>query len=180
MNSGIKSRVLEKVSELISVANHRLNTSLELPVVFFDCVGTKGGYHRNGVLYFNPVLLAENVEHYLSQTVPHEVAHYVQKKVYPRSLESSVFHNRRVHGREWQSIMYLFGVEPSRTHNYDVTNSRRRIFKKIPLYCECTEVQTYVTLKIVNKMNAGTVYRCRRCNERVSLTKPLTPEQIPA
>lgn len=175
----LKPRILSKVAELVAIANRRYGTMLAVPPVFFDCHGLRAGFHKGGTIHFNSILLRENTEAYFTSTVPHEVAHYVQWHVYPQSLSPSLQHNRRVHGHEWKSIMRLFGVRPERTHNFDVTTTRRRIFQRFPLYCGCPNVHIYVTLKLVNKMRAGKMYTCRTCHQPVSLTKPLTPGKKP-
>jgi SprT protein len=78
------------------------------------------------------------------------------------------------HGREWKYIMRVFGVIPKRTHNYDVTNTTQRIFRKFPVYCGCSVHE--VTLKLINKIKNGKKYKCLKCKDRISLEKPLTSQ----
>lgn len=175
ISSDLKNCVLVKVKFLVNTANCHYSKTVAFPSVFFDCCGVKSGFHKTGTIHFNPVLLQENTDRFVETTVPHEVAHYIQWCIYPHSLNNGL-QNRRIHGNEWRSIMRLFGAPPNRTHIYDVSNVRRRVFQRFPVNCGCSQVQRHVTLKIVNKMNKGWSYRCRSCKMEISLTDPLTPE----
>lgn len=188
-NEVIRQRIVDLVQSLREKASAHFGRDIPMPGIFYDCTGTRGGYHRKGTLHFNPVLLEENTEEFIATTVPHEMAHHVQYIVYPETLTSSPAwmvradwsdpfaressrKRRSIHGEKWKSIMHLFGVVPDRCHDYDVTNAVRRRFERFPLYCGCDTVRYRVTLKIVNKMQRGKVYKCRYCHQNVSLTKP--------
>jgi len=172
----IQQKVNEVINQLLAKANVRFGREFQPPSVFYDVKNRDGGYHKNGQLHFNPILLLENVEHFLSTTVGHELAHYIQRQVYPQSL-SKKGQRRRVHGWEWQTIMSLFGISANRCHCYDVSSIPiiRRRHERFPVYCKC---KTYkVTKRIINRMQKGTTYKCRICKGRISLSppNPLTP-----
>lgn len=175
---------MSKLAELLDIANKRFGRSMPMPSVFFDCHDTRGGYHQSGTLHFNPTLLNQNLAHYMDITVVHEMAHYVQKIVFPDSLEVRLKWNgrvkrREVHGRAWQSIMRLFGIrEPERCHSYDVTDVRKRVYRRYPIYCGC-EKPHMATLKLVNKITSGRKYTCTICRKSISLIKPLTSAPQP-
>lgn len=184
LDSEFQQAVVNKLKSLREIASARFQRDIPFPVIYFDCVGTRGGYHKSGTLHFNMVLLRENYEKYIESTVPHEMAHFVQWLVYPYSLERKYGKNRKVHGVEWKSIMNLFGVKPERTHNYDVTNARQRTRKKFPVYCKCSTPKL-VTITLIRRLELGKCYRCIICNTKVSkvplqsivvnLTTHLTP-----
>ena len=182
----MKQQIADKVAELVRVANQRYAKAMLPPPIYYDCNDTKGGYHKAGALHFNSILAAQNFDHYLTVTVSHETAHYVQWIVYPDSLTrkvvyrgySPVYSRRKVHGREWQSIMRLFGIrDPERCHNYDVASVQKRVFKKTPVYCACSVHQ--VTNKIIAKLNAGRTFTCKDCKTKISLVNPLTSKEVP-
>jgi predicted SprT family Zn-dependent metalloprotease len=167
----MKQQVFDKVSALVKIASNRYNNFMLLPTIYFDCVGTRGGYQKRNELHFNPELLVQNFERYLNTTVPHETAHYVQWIVFPNSLNNGV--RRQIHGREWKSIMYLFGIKnPERCHSYDITNVKRRVFKRTPVYCSCSVHE--VTNHVINKLQQGKSFSCLKCKSKISLTNPLT------
>lgn len=184
INDQTKQQVMDKLASLLAVANQRFGRNILMPLVVFDCHDTRGGYHQNGVLHFNPVLLNQNLAHYMDVTVVHEMAHYIQKIVFPASLEIRIrwdgkFSRRKVHGREWQSIMRLFGIrEPERCHSYDVTSVRQRVYQRYPIYCGCEKNHT-ATLKLINKIKKGKRYSCTICGKAISLIKPLTSTPQP-
>jgi len=158
-----------------------------MPEIRWDCHDSRSGYHQNGVLHFNPTLLAQNPTDYINITVTHEMAHYVQKIVYPQSLERRIVcrgsrlvrSRRKVHGQEWKFIMRLFGISnPTLYHEYNVENvPKRRVFKRVPVYCNCSVYQ--VTNKIISNLKSGHTYTCKFCKSKVSLTKPLTSTEVP-
>lgn len=157
----IKERVHQKIAECIQLANARFGQTFNMPIVQFTVRGTRGGYCQGVYVNFNPVLLRENTETFIATTVPHEVAHYIQRLEYPKS---------KSHGQEWKYIMRVFRVEPKRCHNYDVSNARvRRRWKMqgVPAYCGC-RVHS-ITLRKANKVHA---YRCKFCKVTLTLNAP--------
>jgi len=188
INDQIRQQVADKLESLLAIANQRFGRNLLMPVVYYDCHTRMGGYHQNGTLHFNPTLLNQNLAHYMDNTVVHEMAHYVQLMVYPESLTrqyvgfrwrnggtKNVYSRRKVHGREWQFIMRLFGIrDPERCHHYDTSSVPvRRVYQRFPLYCGCENPHT-ATLKLINKIKKGKKYSCMICGKSISLIKPLT------
>lgn len=135
--------------------------------IVFDLRGTTAGQALVGLgvapkIRLNPVLMAENREAFLRQTVPHEVAHlaaFYWKGKRPQ----------RPHGPEWKRMMLLLGAEPRRCHNYDVTNARARRVATLDYACGCG-IQPLTVIRH-NRIQAGVEYRCRRCGE--SLRGPI-------
>ncbi len=170
----IRKRIADKIEVLRQQAVRKYEIDIPTPIIHFDLKGTRGGVHRSGHLHFNPVLLMENVETYINQTVPHEMAHHVQLLVYPESLTRMGFKkNRKVHGDDWKEIMRLFGVPANRCHSYDTSSVKRRHFVRHPAYCQCNTPHS-ITMKLVNKIQAGRIFRCKTCKGVVSLNKQTT------
>lgn len=113
---------------------------------------------RNGdtFLRLNLQLLTENIEDFLRQTIPHEIAHLVvgwqnrNKRQRPRP-----------HGQEWQAVMQdCFGLEPIRCHAYETTAAR--IVKRPFLYhCRCREHR--LTSIMHNRISGRYQALCKTC-----------------
>jgi len=107
-------------------------------------------------LRINLKLLSENLDDYLSQTIPHEVSHLVvnwqaqKKRLKPRP-----------HGTEWQAIMrHCFDLEAKRCHSYRTTPAR--IVPRPFLYaCSCREHR--LTSIMHNKISLSYQALCKAC-----------------
>lgn len=124
----LKHQVLQLVAKLLFQANARWGVSMPAPEVAFDLRGTTAGmavYPRAGAthaprLRFNAVLLRDNAAEFFADTVPHEVAHLVN-----RALEAKTPGAKwDSHGSQWQAVMRSLGVEPRRCHSLDVSAAR--------------------------------------------------------
>ena len=135
----MKEKVNAKLRECIAIANKRYNTDVKFPTVVYQKRGTTAGTanYRTWTIDINPVLLAENFEDMLADTVPHEMAHLITEVVYPHAHRRTYGQKRRPHGAEWQSVMRVLGCNPSRTHNYDTTNARTREKTSYDYKCNC-------------------------------------------
>lgn len=114
---------MEKVRFYVEELRTRAGIILPMPRITFDLRGTTAGrafYTQNRVA-FNPILLDQNPEHFVQQTVGHEVAH----------LAAFVKHGGHIkpHGPEWSRIMWALRLPARRCHNYDVSTitGQRRI-----------------------------------------------------
>ena len=91
-------------------------------------VAATANYSSN-LLNFNQVLLDENTEDFIKQTVPHEVAHLIAGTVFPKIIRRMV-EGRIIkgspHGKEWATIMRMLGANPNRCHNYDISSVVRK------------------------------------------------------
>lgn len=108
----------------------------------------------------NPVLLNENIEYVVNQTVPHEVAHVVAYSVYSNAI--------RGHGVEWSNIMRLFGCEPNRCHKLNVsTINQIRNRKSYNVKCTCGKLLE-ITSNRATKMKNGKSYRHVDCGRSIN------------
>ncbi len=90
-------------------AEHFFQRSFPRPTVSFRLRGQKAGVAHldENLLRFNPQLYRENREHFLEQTVAHEVAHLIAHQLFGPRI--------RPHGEEWQLIMRgIYGLPPDR------------------------------------------------------------------
>lgn len=98
---------------------------------------------------FNIVLLRENVDHFIKQTVVHELCHI---------FDYHLFEVASSHGYQWQLIMEHFGLSADRTHNY----STKSVVKNGAVYmCNCQEY-TLSTIRH-NRARKGMKYHCKKC-----------------
>ena len=91
---------------------------------------------RNGktFLRLNLQLLSENLDDFLQQTIPHEVAHLVVNWQNRKKRQRP-----RPHGDSWQNVMQeCFGLEPVRCHSYK-TRPARIVPRNFLYRCNCRE-----------------------------------------
>ncbi len=124
-------RRIEECVEIYRAAGIQMFT----PTVSFDLRGRVAGkaiYSARPHVQLNAVLLNENQEEFIADTVGHEVAHLATRTRYGARPSS--------HGPEWQRMMRLIGQTPSRTHSYDTSNSAVSS-KRHTWTCGCREHQ---------------------------------------
>ena len=122
-----------------------------------------GNEHR---IALNEVLLLENPEPMLRDTVAHEFAHIV---VWWRYLQDKNEAPPRVmvptptaHGAEWQTVMrYVFDVEPARCHRFDTSNTGARAQRRWEYRCECQ--MHLITTSKHRRAQDGARYVCADC-----------------
>jgi SprT protein len=167
MTTELKSEVIEAIENYVTLGNKLFATQMRMPNADFSLRGRVGGIYSSKThsIGVNMVLLAENTQDYLSQTIPHEVAHAFQRHIY-----GSVYYGKRVmpHGNEWKRIMIKFGKDPKRCHSYDTQNAQvRRVSRDYEYVCNCgthnVTALLHKRMQIENKK-----YRCRKCNTRLS------------
>jgi SprT protein len=112
----VKRVAIARTNEAIDLINQKLNIQLPYPRVRFSISGGVAGRAHCGrdVIEYNPTLLHENVDHFLVQTVRHEVAHLAAFKKFG--------HGIKPHGKEWCSCCWFLGIPATRCHSYDLDN----------------------------------------------------------
>lgn len=167
LDQATKKRVVDKVNECIAVVEKKYNVTFRKPHVTFDVRGTTGGkaFYNEWKVAFNPVLLAENTEHFLKSTVPHEVAHLATMLVYPHALRRMPGKKRSPHGAEWASIMTALGAAPNRCHTYDVENARVRNVNRTTYeyVCECGQSFNLGPKRHAKLQRSPTAYKHTGC-----------------
>jgi SprT protein len=141
----------------VQKARIRYAHEFQMPVVTFDLRGTVGGKAdiRNNYVKVNQTLCAENFDHYIKQTIGHEVAHLIAHALYPLK-------RIKPHGYEWQSVMRAFGLPADRCHSYDVSTARARTTTQYAYSCNCQVIN--VGAKVHRNMSIGLKsYHCRKC-----------------
>jgi SprT protein len=106
---------------------------------------------------YNAELLEKYGEDFILEIVPHEIAHVVVSRVFPRPVKP--------HGREWKLVMALFEAPASATHRFE--SKPARTLGRHPYRCRCESLH-YLTTRAHRKIRRGYVeYSCRVCRERL-------------
>jgi SprT protein len=122
-----------------------------------------GNEHR---IALNEVLLRENPEPMLRDTVAHEFAHIVVWWRYldlrQTSSPGAIVVAPSAHGIEWQTTMrFVFAVEPSRCHRFDTTNTGARVQRRWRYQCDCQS--HLLTTSKHRRVQTGARYVCTDC-----------------
>ena len=145
----VRQKVRDRINECLEIIEKRYMVSVPAPKdIHYEVRGTTGGkaFYRSWTLGFNPILLRENEELFIKQTVTHEIAHLITHFIYPHA---------KAHGYEWKRIMVVLGAEPSRTHSYDTTRSQVKVKHKFLWTCQCCSTQITVGPVVHKKMIRG-------------------------
>ena len=112
--TAMKERAAHKVWQVLEELNEEYNTEFDFPRIEWVVCGTTAGRAWLGQwrIQLNEQLCKENTEDFMSDTIPHEVAHLVAYKVFGDDG----------HGDGWRSVMRALGLNPSRCHDYDTRN----------------------------------------------------------
>ncbi len=159
----LQQQVRQKTAQLLQIAESYYQRSFPVIPVLFDLRGKSAGMYRvqggKRVIRYNPYIFARYFEDNFSQTIPHEVAHYITDVLYG-------LRQIRPHGSEWKSVMAVFGAEPSRTAIYDLTGIPQRQYRRFVYRCDCQNYE--LTTRRHNKILRGQGhYLCRECGSRL-------------
>jgi SprT protein len=180
ITQAIKTQVEAKVNQCVALVEKKYGITFKKPKVSYNVRGTTGGYARyaSWEVDFNPVLLSQNLQTYLIDVIPHEVAHLATKLIYPSALERRQGKKRSPHGSEWASIMIALGADPKRTHNMDTTDAKVRTMSKYAYKCSGCGYEYLLGVKRHNKLKAGVVMwhpACGRERGQLVPAKQATP-----
>ncbi|MGO1618358.1 MAG: SprT family zinc-dependent metalloprotease [Oceanisphaera sp.] len=149
----LEERIISRAYDCMKQASQALGRDFLPPRVLFTQRGRIAGsaWLERWELRFNPILLADNEPEFISDIVPHEVAHLVAFACYGKV---------KPHGQEWQHIMRsIFKRVPHTRHQLDIS-------KAAPTFsyqCECRRHQ--LTLRRHNNMlRKKQRYQCLYCN----------------
>lgn len=172
----IETQVKERVCECLKMAEEFYGIGYVCPEIRFDvkgrCAGQVNITENGAPISFNKELFVANKDHFMEDTIPHEVAHYivfincaVNNRPYPRTRGGRCDH----HGKLWKSIMScLFGIDPKRCHNLDTSSVRRKMRRAI-YKCGCMEHQ--VSMRMHNKaVKFNNYLTCTKCHDKVKFT----------
>jgi len=177
-NDKIPNKIIERVHKKVHECLKKAR--VKFPGIGDFCFPVRITFDKKGVvsatadsrqwhLNFNRVLLLENTEDVIKNTIPHEVAHLVTGKVFPRAKQS--------HGKEWRLVCKtLYGCELSRCHSYSVENARirKRPLTRHVYHCGCAlhlftkgeHEKTQHRLELSDGKRGA--YACGKCNQSIN------------
>ncbi|MDA8787001.1 SprT-like domain-containing protein [Porticoccaceae bacterium] len=155
-----QAEVIEATSRCIALAADIYEREFSSVPVDFDLRGKCAGMYqvrrKQRRIRYNPWLFAKYYQDSLSDTVTHEVGHYIVDCLYG---------SRRVkpHGPEWKSIMLDLGGIPRATGDYDLTGIPMRQYQRFDYLCGCRAHQ--LTIMRHRKIQRGRAsYLCQFCH----------------
>lgn len=166
-NPVLHKRVVERVQHYVTKANELWNLGLAMPRITYLVRGTCGGkaYHSEYRVDFNADLLVRNVEDYMSDTIPHEVAHLVAQTIFKKDPMYYYARKKNVgHGPLWKQVMVAFGCDPKRCHSYDTSETKVRSKPSYTYTCGC-HGKTYSLgpKRHARQTRDPETFYCRRC-----------------
>lgn len=190
----VQHRIEAVVDECIKKAEAHYGKMIKTPEVRYEQTGVVAGrahIRHEWYIDINSVLLVENLEDMIHNTVPHEMAHMICAVVYPETLaprDKVVTRSgrmkrekREVHGPRFYEVCDVLGMdEAARTHNYDVTNSKKKVDKTIHEYvCLGCNKDVKVTAKRHTMILNGTrKYVCAVCKGPIALKGAIKMQMI--
>ncbi len=153
----------QQIKQSIQIAQQYFNRCFTVPDVFWFSRGMNAGYAKlnQNQIYLNQRLYEEHEAYFLTQVIPHEIAHLLTHILYGKV---------KPHGKEWQSIMqHVFGLEPKVTHQLACKHVSR--LSQYQYQCECGEVQLSAIRH--NRVQRGQQqYRCKVCLQILAFNAP--------
>ncbi|MDO6774565.1 SprT family zinc-dependent metalloprotease [Shewanella sp. 3_MG-2023] len=153
-----QQQVLLKIESDYQLAEQQLQRKFPRPSILFSLRGKSAGtaHLQLNKLRFNPVLLEENVDAFVTQVVPHEVSHL---------LCFQLFGKVKPHGKEWQQLMNgIYQIPADTTHQLDTKSVAGKQFQ---YHCQCGPVM--LSIRRHNKVTRNqTQYRCIRCSQVIT------------
>jgi len=167
-----QQQVVRQTHEYIERAEKIFDREFKLIPVKFDLIGRAAGMYKviqdSRVIRYNPHIFAKYFEDNLALTIPHEVAHYVTDMEYGYR-RSSLFRRRRIrpHGEEWQNVMSEFGVDATRTCDFNLEGIPQRKHKVFAYACKCKQHE--LGSRRHNKVIKGKAdYFCKHCGDKLN------------
>lgn len=141
------------IAHSISLAQKHFATHYSTPSVALNQRGKIAGsaHLQKNLIKLNKKLFLQNQQAFISQVIPHEVAHIV---CYQRCGRV------KPHGSEWQYMMReVFGITPEVRHTFNVNNIG---MKEFSYQCDCGKLMLSAIRH--NKVVRGVQqYRCQKC-----------------
>ena len=129
-----QQQVVDEVLRYLKLAEQHFQQAFSPVPVKFDLKGRAAGMYKvqagQRQLRFNPYLFARYFADNFSNTIPHEVAHYLVDILHG-------IKQVRPHGQEWQYVMHTLGAKPQRTHQFDMQGIPQRQYQRFDYQCAC-------------------------------------------
>lgn len=158
---GLKLQVQEKVQECVTKVLGAIEADLlVIPVTYRDDMQDVAGYAYRDTkrIEINAPLFLLNKKEFLSQIIPHEIAHVLQDVLYPEA--------KLAHGKEWKKIMQILGCPADTFHLLDVSSVAENTHR---YSCGCSEGNFFhmVHKSKHEKILKGARLECVACKTRI-------------
>jgi SprT protein len=155
----------DRIAELRDYTEKHFQHTMPKTRLRYNLKGNRAGTANSSksLININYVLLKENTEHYIKQTLGHEYAHLITDSLYLYNLISKP----TAHGREWKRVMRKLCLRPNRCHNYDTVNAGGKKQRQWKYYCKCPKSMT-ISTTIHNRIKKGRKYRCNKCKTTIT------------
>ena len=165
-----KAEVREATSHCIDQASALYGREFAPVPVDFDLSGRCAGmYQVRGSarrIRFNPWLFAKYYQDSVTDTVIHEVAHYIVDSLY--GLKQV-----KPHGHEWKKIMVDLGGIPKATGRYGLAGIPTRQYQRFAYTCGCrTHQLTIMRHRKITQQRAK--YLCQYCHGKLVVAPQTT------
>ena len=158
-----QQQVVDATRACVDRAGRLLQRDFRVPEVTFDLQGRAAGmyrvHRRQRRIRYNPYIFAKYFSDNLTNTVPHEVAHYLTDLLYGLG-------NIRPPGKEWQTVMRLLGAEPTVTCHYDLSGVPVKRQRRFSYRCACGP-HAISTVRHNRVLSGACRYVCRRCRSEL-------------
>lgn len=155
-----RAQIIRATHDAIANAEEIFRQSFPALPIHFDLHGKCAGMYQvkgpNKRIRYNPWIFAKYYEESLSNTVVHEVAHYLVDCLWG-------INKVKPHGREWKNTVRLMGAEPIVRGDYDLTGIPRRQYRSFKYLCDCRSHE--LTILRHRKIEAKKArYHCKACH----------------
>ena len=164
-----QQQVIDQTHVYIEKAGELYNIKSSAVEISFNLKGRSAGMYRvrhsnrpfsrshKREIRYNSFIFSKYFADNFSNTIPHEVAHYVCDIVYGLK-------NVKPHGKEWKGVMHLFGADPSVTADYDLSGIPLKKQNLFTYRCACREHQlSSIRHNKINKKRCQ--YLCNYCKQ---------------
>ncbi|WP_076590687.1 SprT family zinc-dependent metalloprotease [Vibrio ostreicida] len=160
MDWELNYRTQRVICNCLNAATKAFNRSFPAPTINFKLRGKTAGkaYLQLNEIRINPILFSENQQAFLTEVIPHEIAHLITYQVYGHV---------KPHGKEWRGIMEsIFDVPARTTHCFSTTSVQGKTFE---YRCSCS--QHPLSIRRHNKVLRDQAhYRCQQCQHPLIFT----------
>ncbi len=157
ISTELRNMVEQRINNDIIKLNCHYNTNHQSPPVKYDARGASAGFiygkDNFSTIHLNPILLTENVDEMINQTISHELAHYWSHIINGTIRTRSG--NRSIHGTKWKLIMRVLGVVPDRCHHMAISGAVTRIKHKFEYMCSKCNHKLTVGPVVHKKLQKG-------------------------
>lgn len=117
-------------------------------------------WYRDNKIQLNAIMMAENMDEFMNETIPHEFAHLAVKYTYANA--------KQAHGPEFRAVCRQLGAQGTTYHRMDTVSSLRakNPAKKLFAYACDDSCRTFNFTQIRHtKAKNGSNYLCTCCKK---------------